>query len=97
MEARIPVLWQKKEAWKGIYLSAELIFKFGFTNLQLKQMIFDTWKEWDIAKDQQDSIKNKSCRDFPDGPVVKTLRSQCRGDTFDPWFGGKKSHSHVSH
>lgn len=44
MEARIPVLWQKEEAGKGIYLSAELIFKFGFTNLQLKQMIFDTWK-----------------------------------------------------
>ena len=35
-------------------------------------MIFDTSKEWDIAKDQQDSLKNKSCRDFPDGPVVKT-------------------------
>ena len=50
-------------------------------------MIFDTSKEWDIAKDQ-DSIKNKSCRDFPDGPVVKTLRSQCRGNMFDPWFGG---------
>ena len=25
------------------------------------------------------------CRDFPGGPVVKTLRSQCRGHGFDPW------------
>ena len=25
--------------------------------------------------------------DFPGGPVVKTLRSQCRGYGFDPWSG----------
>lgn len=42
MEARIPVLWQREEAGEGIYLSTALIFKFAFTNLQLKQMIFDT-------------------------------------------------------
>ena len=24
---------------------------------------------------------------FPDGPVAKTLRSQCRGPRFDPWSG----------
>lgn len=27
------------------------------------------------------------CGDFPDHPVAKTLRSQCRGSTFDPWLG----------
>ena len=26
-------------------------------------------------------------RDFPGGPVVKTLCSQCRGQGFDPWPG----------
>ena len=25
--------------------------------------------------------------DFPDGPVAKTLHSQCRGHGFDPWSG----------
>ena len=25
--------------------------------------------------------------DFPDGPVVKTLCSQCRGHGFNPWLG----------
>ena len=26
-------------------------------------------------------------QDFPDGPMVKTLHSQCRGHRFDPWSG----------
>ena len=26
-------------------------------------------------------------RDFPGGPVVKILRSQCGGPRFDPWLG----------
>ena len=26
-------------------------------------------------------------RDFPGGPVVKTLRFHCRGHGFDPWSG----------
>ena len=26
-------------------------------------------------------------RDFPAGPVVETLSSQCRGPRFDPWSG----------
>ena len=25
--------------------------------------------------------------DFPDGPVAKTLHSQCSGPRFDPWSG----------
>ena len=28
--------------------------------------------------------------DFPGGPVVKTLRFQCRGHGFDPWGQGTK-------
>ena len=34
-------------------------------------------------------LKHKSGRrgDFPGGPVVKTLRSQCRGPGIDPWLG----------
>ena len=26
-------------------------------------------------------------RDFPGGPVARTLSSQCRGPRFDPWSG----------
>ena len=33
------------------------------------------------------TIKNNSQRDFPGGPVVKTLCCQCRGHGFSPWFG----------
>ena len=31
--------------------------------------------------------KKVMLRDFPGGPVAKTLRSQCRGPGFDPWSG----------
>ena len=31
--------------------------------------------------------ENSTGRDFPGGPAVKTLRSQCRGPGFDPWSG----------
>ena len=30
---------------------------------------------------------NGSSRDFPGGPVAKTLHSQCRGPRFSPWSG----------
>ena len=33
------------------------------------------------------SIKNKTNNDFPGGPVVKILYSQCRGPRYDPWSG----------
>ena len=32
-------------------------------------------------------------RDFPGGPAVKTLCSQCRGPRFDPWLGTKIPHT----
>ena len=31
-------------------------------------------------------------RDFPGGPVVKTLHFQCRGCGFHPWSGKLRSH-----
>ena len=31
--------------------------------------------------------KKKTLWDFPDGPVAKTLHSQCRGPRFNPWSG----------
>ena len=34
-----------------------------------------------------ESILKSRDRDFPDGPVAKTLSSQCRGPGFDPWSG----------
>ena len=33
------------------------------------------------------AIKDVLSRDFPGGPVGKTLRPQCRGARFDPWSG----------
>ena len=30
---------------------------------------------------------------FPDGPVAKTLHSQCRGPRFDPWLGNCVLHA----
>ena len=33
-------------------------------------------------------------RDFPDGPVVKTLHFQCRWCRFDPWL---EQRSHMPH
>ena len=33
------------------------------------------------------SFFSKKWGDFPDGPLAKTLHSQCRGPEFDPWSG----------
>ena len=33
------------------------------------------------------SLVKTTRRDFPGGPVVKTLSFQCRGHRFDPWSG----------
>ena len=46
-----------------------------------KQII--KWQSWNPR-----SFLRKYCRrDFPGGPVVKTLRFHCRGHRFDPWLG----------
>ena len=34
-----------------------------------------------------DAAQEKEPRDFPGGPVAKTLSSQCRWLGFDPWSG----------
>ena len=34
--------------------------------------------------------EKKKVRDFLDGPVVKTLHSDCKGHRFDSWWGGTK-------
>ena len=34
-------------------------------------------------------------RDFPGGPVVRSLSSHCRGHRFDPWLGNKDLESHA--
>ena len=35
-------------------------------------------------------------KDFPGGPVVKTLRSQCRRHGFDPWCGNSDPACHTA-
>ena len=37
-------------------------------------------------------INFKKIKDFPGGPVAKTLRSQCRGPRFNSW---SKTRSHM--
>ena len=48
-------------------------------------------KEAEIIKiiAEINKIKNTKIigRDFPCGPVVRTLHSQCRGPGFNPWLG----------
>ena len=39
-------------------------------------------------------MKVKMFRDFPDGPVVKTLHFQCRWCRFDSW---SEQRSHMPH
>ena len=40
------------------------------------------------ARDKADTELQEGLeRDFPGGPVAKTLSSQCRGPRFDPWSG----------
>ena len=40
--------------------------------------------ELSILVECQETINNNS-RDFPGGPVAKTLPFQCRGPMLDPW------------
>ena len=34
-----------------------------------------------------DAANDGVLREFPGGPVVRTLCFQCRGHRFDPWLG----------
>ena len=36
----------------------------------------------------------KQNREFPGGPVVKTLHFHCKGHRFDPWLGNKNPKCH---
>ena len=42
----------------------------------------------DLVKLKEVNI-NKAPRDFPGGPVAKTMHFQCRGHGFDPWLGSE--------
>ena len=55
---------------------------FFYTNIQNTN--YETGKE---AQKHDPSSKERLVRDFPGGPVVKTLHFYCRGCGFDPWLG----------
>ena len=40
-----------------------------------------------------DNKKEFGRRNFPGGPVAKTLHSQCKGPAFDSWSGNKIPHA----
>ena len=63
--------------------------------LELKNKITET-KTWcaqqQNGEDRKELIdlkrkhEEEAIRDFPGGPVAKTLSFQCRGPRFDPWL-----------
>ena len=50
------------------------------------------WRQRGQIETRRAGIKTYS-RDFPGGPVVKTLYSQCRGPGFNPWSGNYVPHT----
>ena len=44
-------------------------------------------KTFSFNTKKQNMIQKHMKRDFPGGPVVGTLPSQCRGGRFNPWSG----------
>ena len=52
------------------------------------------WQSWDLRSEPRKSslgppsvlpVKMEHSRNFPGGPVIKTLSFHCRGPRFDPW------------
>ena len=41
----------------------------------------------ETIKGRINKIRNEKKRNFPVGPLVQTLRSQCKGPGLDPWSG----------
>jgi len=40
-----------------------------------------------LSEEALQITEKREMRDFPGGPVSKTLNSQCRGPGFDSWLG----------
>ena len=51
-----------------------------------ERQIYDIAHMWNLKKIYTKELIYKT-GEFPGGPVVKTLHSQCRGPGFDPWSG----------
>ena len=49
----------------------------------------NTKKWWNFRHRAVPSVQRAHWRNFPDLPVVKTLRFHCREHRFDPWLGNK--------
>ena len=47
----------------------------------------ETKKNFSFNMKKQNMIQKHMKRDFPGGPVIKTLHFQCRGGRFNPWSG----------
>ena len=72
-------------------------------NLEEIDKLLETYNLWRMNKEEIESMntaitsfklnqdkkkkKQHSPRDFPSGPVVRTLHSEFRGHGFDPWSG----------
>ena len=47
----------------------------------------ETKKNFSFNMKKQNMIQKHIKRDFPGGPVIKSLHFQCRGGRFNPWSG----------
>ena len=60
-----------------------------------RELGFEECKEL-ISKALTVMLPKESCRDFPCGPVIKTLCFHCRGNGFAPWSGNYDDKCQVS-
>lgn len=49
----------------------------------------DVWLRRKMACSKETDVEVVRVRDFPSGPVIKTLCLHCRGNRFEPWSGNK--------
>ena len=62
-----------------------------FRKKEEKYLVFEACEG--LLKEAQKQYQKLPYRDFPGGPVAKTLHSQCRGPRFDPWSGNWIPHA----
>ena len=80
--------------WAGGSLPAAPTLLFCFWTMGICSLFTHfKRKQWCRTWASRSAIQEKA-RDFPDGPLVRTPCSHCRGHRFDSWFGDQDSACH---